>query len=51
MIIISAAKNEQKEWSHVTEIEKRASDSKKLLSDTEKSDDPSEGLMKIMKNM
>ncbi|KAK9718222.1 CS domain [Popillia japonica] len=51
MVIISAAKQEQKEWSHVTEIEKRASDSKKLAPESEKSDDPSEGLLNIMKNM
>ncbi|KRT83074.1 hypothetical protein AMK59_3115 [Oryctes borbonicus] len=51
MVIINAAKKDHKEWSHVTEIEKRASDSKKLTSDAEKTDDPSEGLLNIVKNM
>lgn len=51
MVIINVAKLDQNDWSHVTEIEKRASDSKKLVPDTEKPDDPSEGLMNIMRNM
>ncbi|GJQ74517.1 hypothetical protein Trydic_g21384 [Trypoxylus dichotomus] len=51
MVIINAAKKDHNEWSHVTEIEKRASDSKKLAPEAEKSDDPSEGLLNIVKNM
>lgn len=51
MIVINAAKIEQVEWSHVTELEKRASDAKKIVPPTDKSSDPSEGLMSIMKNM
>lgn len=52
MILISIAKTEPDTWSHVTELEKRASESKKIVPETdEKSDDPSEGLMSIMKNM
>ncbi|KAK5650579.1 hypothetical protein RI129_001608 [Pyrocoelia pectoralis] len=52
MIIINAAKIEQKNWEFVTEIEKRASDAKKLPTpDPNMSADPSEGLMSLMKNM
>lgn len=51
MIIITAAKRESINWSHVTELEKKASDSKKVVPDTEKGADPSEGLMSIMRNM
>lgn len=51
MVIINVAKIDDSNWSHVTEMEKRASDAKKILSETEKSDDPSEGLMNIMRTM
>lgn len=52
MILISVAKIEDVSWSHVTEMERRASDAKKLVPDvSEKSDDPSEGLMNIMRKM
>lgn len=51
-MIITAVKVEPQNWSHVTEFEKKASESKKLVPDMdEKSDDPSEGLMNIMRNM
>ncbi|KAB0802502.1 hypothetical protein PPYR_04688 [Photinus pyralis] len=51
-IIINAAKVEQKNWEFVTEIEKRASDAKKLSTpNPDASADPSEGLMSLMKNM
>lgn len=52
MILINAAKVEQKTWDFVTETEKRASESKKLPSlDPNDKADPSEGLMSLMKNM
>lgn len=51
MVVVNVAKKDQAEWSHVTELEKRASDAKKIASPTDKSSDPSEGLMSIMKNM
>lgn len=51
MVVVNVAKKEQVEWSHVTELEKRASDAKKLNPPADKSSDPSEGLMSIMKNM
>lgn len=51
MIVVSAAKVEHVNWSHVTEIDKRASDAKKIVPETDKEADPSEGLMSIMKNM
>lgn len=51
MVIINAAKAEDFNWSHVTEMEKRASDAKKIVPDTEKSDDPSDGLMNVMRTM
>lgn len=52
MVIINAAKMEDISWSHVTALEKRASDTKKIIPDTpDKSDDPSEGLMNIMRTM
>ncbi|KAK4883649.1 hypothetical protein RN001_006968 [Aquatica leii] len=51
-VLINAAKIEQKHWDFVTEIEKRASEAKKLNTpDLDKSADPSEGLMSLMKNM
>lgn len=51
MVIISLTKKDEQTWSHVTELEKKASDSKKIIPDTDKSADPSEGLMSIMRNM
>lgn len=51
MVIINAAKVEEVSWSHVTELEKRASDAKKVIPETDKSEDPSEGLMSIMRTM
>lgn len=50
MVIVNLIKSQEKDWSHITETEKRLSDSKKLP-ETGKSDDPSEGIMSIMKNM
>lgn len=50
MVVVNVAKKEQVEWSHVTELEKRASEAKKVPA-ADKSSDPSEGLMSIMKNM
>lgn len=49
MILINAAKTNSTSWSHVTELEKKAAESK-----TPKLDDnvdPSDGLMSLMKNM
>ncbi|KAF5273443.1 hypothetical protein FQA39_LY07460 [Lamprigera yunnana] len=52
MVLINVAKVEQNHWDFVTEIEKRASQAKKLPPlDPDKSTDPSEGLMSLMKNM
>lgn len=51
MVIINVAKIEDVSWSHVTELEKRASDSKKIIPEPDKSDDPSEGLMNVMRTM
>ncbi|KAF5276097.1 hypothetical protein FQR65_LT16483 [Abscondita terminalis] len=51
-VLVNVAKLEQKHWDFVTEIEKRASEAKKLPTpDSDKSADPSEGLMNLMKNM
>lgn len=50
-VIINAAKTEDITWSHVTELEKRASDAKKIVPESDKSDDPSDGLMSIMRSM
>lgn len=51
MIIINVAKIEETSWSHVTELEKRSSDAKKIVPETDKSEDPSDGLMSIMRSM
>lgn len=48
MIIINAAKKTQNKWSHVTSLEKKASDAQKM--DTENMD-PADGIMSLMKNM
>ncbi|XP_072386923.1 calcyclin-binding protein [Diabrotica undecimpunctata] len=50
MVLINAAKTSSDNWSHVTEWEKKASDSKTPKMDPDKMD-PSEGLMSLMKNM
>jgi len=51
MVIINAAKVEQKTWDFVTANEKRTSEAKKLpTKDTDKTD-PSDSLMSLMKNM
>ncbi|XP_056632216.1 calcyclin-binding protein [Diorhabda sublineata] len=49
-VLINAAKKVPMNWSHVTEWEKKASESKVPKMDTEKLD-PTEGLMSLMKNM
>lgn len=51
MIIITAAKQESATWSHVTELEKKANDAKKVVPDQDKNADPSNGIMGIMRNM
>ncbi|XP_019875141.1 calcyclin-binding protein [Aethina tumida] len=48
MVIINAAKKTQNKWSHVTSLEKKASDAQKM--DTENMD-PADGIMSLMKNM
>ncbi|KAL3277028.1 hypothetical protein HHI36_012390 [Cryptolaemus montrouzieri] len=51
MVIINAAKVDPTNWSHVTEIEKKASDAKQKPFDVDKSGPPEDGLMTLMKNM
>lgn len=52
LILINAAKKEDIHWTHVTEWEKKASESKKTSSfDSEDKSDPSASLMNLMKNM
>lgn len=54
MVIVSLSKTSTNKWSHMTELEKRASESKKLdtgADDLSKDSDPSAGLMNIMKKM
>lgn len=52
LILINAAKKEDIHWTHVTEWEKKASESKKTSSfDSDDKSDPSASLMNIMKNM
>lgn len=50
MIIVNLAKTQNVNWSHVTEVEKRARDTS-MAPEMDKNADPSEGLMSIMKNM
>lgn len=50
MVILSLSKKSSEHWSHVTEWEKKSSDSNKPSLDTDQMD-PSEGLMSLMKNM
>lgn len=49
MVFINASKNNSTTWSHVTEVEKKAAESKTPKLDDNA--DPSEGLMSLMKNM
>lgn len=49
MVIINAAKTKSTNWSHVTELEKKAADNKTPKLD--ENADPSEGIMNLMKNM
>ncbi|XP_060526842.1 calcyclin-binding protein [Cylas formicarius] len=49
LILINCAKKEDIQWSHVTEWEKKSSESKKL--DADDKSDPSASLMSLMKNM
>lgn len=51
MVIVSVAKTNPDNWSHVTEIEKKVSDAKKVVPEYDKTADPSEGLMSLMKKM
>lgn len=52
LILINAAKKEDIHWTHVTEWEKKASETKKTPSfDSEDKSDPSASLMNLMKNM
>lgn len=55
MVIVNLAKTTTNNWSHMTELEKRASESKKMdttdTDDLSKDSDPSAGLMNIMKKM
>lgn len=49
MVLINAAKVDITPWSHVTELDKKAADSKTPKLD--ENADPSEGIMNLMKNM
>lgn len=49
MVIINAAKVNSTSWSHVTELDKKAAESKTPKLD--ENADPSEGIMNLMKNM
>lgn len=49
MVIINAAKVNPTPWSHVTELEKKAAESKTPKLD--ENVDPSVGIMNLMKNM
>lgn len=51
MIIINLAKVDNVNWSHVTEVEKKAKDASSMAPEVDKNADPSDGLMSIMKNM
>ena len=51
MVVINAAKVKPDKWSHVTELEKKASDAQNAKFKADDNMDPSEGLMSIMKNM
>lgn len=52
MILVNAAKLQKIiNWSHVTELDRKASDSKKMVPEPDRGADPSDGLMSIMKNM
>lgn len=51
MVIVTIAKEKQENWSHVTELEKKMSDSKKKLPEMDENSHPTDGLMSIMKNM
>ncbi|XP_044756619.1 calcyclin-binding protein-like [Coccinella septempunctata] len=51
MVVISAQKMDPSTWSHVTEIEKKVSDAKAKKYDLDKSDNPNDSLMNLMKKM
>lgn len=52
MIMILVSKQKEQNWGFVTELEKKAADSKKLLPDKmDDAKDPSESLMNVMKKM
>ncbi|RZC34154.1 CS, SGS, and/or Siah-Interact N domain containing protein [Asbolus verrucosus] len=51
MVVINAAKVKGDSWSHVTELEKKVSDSQSQKFKTDDNLDLNEGLMSIMKNM
>lgn len=52
MVVINAAKEVEENWSHVTSLEKKASDHKKYLPDkVDDTKDPAESLMNMMKKM
>ncbi|CAG9856603.1 unnamed protein product [Phyllotreta striolata] len=50
-VLINAAKKSSGNWSHLTEWEKKASESKAPKLDSSDKMDPTEGLMSLMKNM
>lgn len=52
MVVVMLAKDAEENWSHVTALEKKASDHKKYLPDkVDDTKDPAESLMHIMKKM
>lgn len=51
MVLINAEKIKNIDWSHVTELEKKVTDSHKIKTAEHMSEDPNQGLMNIMKDM
>lgn len=51
MVIINAAKVGDSKWDFVTELDKRASEKTKPKIEPNDGEDPTDGLMKLMKNM
>lgn len=52
MVAIMVAKEKEQNWSHVTELEKKAAESKTLLPDKmDDTKDPTENLMNMMKKL
>lgn len=51
MVVITAVKIANSDWSHVTEIEKKAADAKAKKYEVDKSGDPNDSLMNMMRKM